>query len=144
MVPLNDCITRLTICMNSQPYVTQCSGFGCMIFPMRQLPSPQNLNDAVRCVIGSNCLDGYTPNRFIQATGDGAAPDLLAVCIRLINKGETLEHLDSALRQFPALLTLEDFVSRCGSEWGFDEKTVATARARSAYFDQIAGRTRYR
>lgn len=111
---------------------------------MRQLPSPRNLNDAVRCVTESNCSDGYTPNRFIQATKDGTAPDLLAVCIRLINKGETLEYLDSALRRFPTLLTLEDFVYRCGSEWGFDEETVAVARVRSAWFDKIAGRTRYR
>ena len=58
---------------------------------MRQLPSPRNLNDAVRCVIESNCSEGLAPNRFIQATGDGTAPDLLAVCIGLINKGETLE-----------------------------------------------------
>jgi hypothetical protein len=111
---------------------------------MRQLPSPQNLKDAVRSVIESNCLDGYTPNRFIQATADGTTPDLIAVCVRLINKGETLEYLESALTRFPNLLTLEDFVSRCGSEWGFDEETVAVARARSEYFDQIAGRTRYR
>jgi hypothetical protein len=35
---------------------------------------------------------------------DGTAPDLLSVCIRLINKGETLEYLDVALRRFPTLL----------------------------------------
>jgi hypothetical protein len=70
-------------------------------------------------------------------------PDLLAVCIRLINKGETLEYLEPALRRFPTLLTLEDFVCHCGSEWGFDEATVEMARARSVYFDQIAGSSRY-
>jgi hypothetical protein len=111
---------------------------------MRQLPSPQNLNEAVRYVIESNCSDGYPPTRFIQATGDGTAPDLLAVCVRLISKGETLEYLENALRRLPMLLTLEDFVCRRGSEWGFDEATVEVACQRSKYSDQIAGRTRYK
>ena len=110
---------------------------------MRSLPNSETLNDAVRCVIDSNRSDGYNPTRFTQATMDGTAPDLLSVCIRLINKGETLEYLDVALRRFPTLLTLEDFVSRRGAEWGFDEPTVEMARARSIYFDQIAGRGRY-
>jgi hypothetical protein len=111
---------------------------------MRELPNAQNLGEAVSRVIESNRSDGYTPTRFIQATADGTAPNLLPICVKLIAKGETLEYLDSALRRFPMLLTLEDFVSRRGSEWGFDEATVETARARSAYFDQLAGGTRYR
>jgi hypothetical protein len=107
------------------------------------LASVRNLSEAVRHVIESNRSDGYTPIRFIQATGDGTATDLLSVCARLISKGETLEYLESALRSYPTLLTLRDFVSRRGFEWGFDEATVETARARAAYFGQIAGRTRY-
>jgi hypothetical protein len=71
---------------------------------MRALPNPETLNDAVRCVIDSNRSDGYNPTRFTQTTMDGTAPDLLSVCIRLINKGETLEYLDVALRRFPTLL----------------------------------------
>jgi hypothetical protein len=113
-----------------------------MIAHMRSLPSPQTLGDAVRCVIDSNRSDGYSPTRFTQATMDGTAPDLLSICMRLINKGETLEYLDAALRRFPTLLALEDLVSRRGSEWGFDETTVDVARARSVYFDQITGRNR--
>jgi hypothetical protein len=42
------------------------------------------------------------------------------------------------------LLTLEDFVSRRGSEWGFSEAIVEASRARSEYFDQMAGRIRYK
>lgn len=110
---------------------------------MRHLPTPRDLNDAVRCVIESNRSDGYTPTRFIQVTADGTAPDLIAICIRLINKGEILEHLDGALKRFPTLLTLEDLVSHYGSVWGFDEATIEMARARSEYFDQIARQTRY-
>jgi hypothetical protein len=68
---------------------------------------------------------------------------LLSVCAKLISNGETLEYLERALRSYPTLLTLEDFVCRRGFEWGFDEATVETARARAAYFDRIAGGTRY-
>jgi hypothetical protein len=110
---------------------------------MRQLTIPQSLNDAVRSVIESNCSDGFTPHGFRHATAGGSAPDLLAVCTSLITKGETLAYVDAALRQFPTLLTLEDFVSRWGSEWGFDQRTVAIARSRSAHFDQVARRIRY-
>ena len=111
---------------------------------MRQLPTARNLSEAVRRVIESNRSDGYTPTRFIQATGDGTATDLFTVCTKLIRKGETLEYLESALRSYPTLLTLEDFVSCRGSEWGFDDAAIETARACSAYFDQIAGTTRYK
>jgi hypothetical protein len=59
---------------------------------MRALPNSETLNDAVRCVIDSNRSDSYNPTRFTQATMDGTAPDLLSVCITLINKGETLDY----------------------------------------------------
>jgi hypothetical protein len=118
--------------------------WGSIIAGMRVLPNPRNLKDAVRCVIESNSLDGYVPSRFIQATGEGTAPDLLAVCRRLISRGETLQDLDSALKRISTLLTLEDLVSLRGAEWGFDDATIVIARARSVYFDQVAGRPRYR
>ena len=111
---------------------------------MRFLPTPRDLKAAVRCVIESNSADGYVPSRFIQATGDGNAPDLLAVCRRLINAGETMQRLDSAMKNFSTLLTLEDLVSWRGAEWGFDNATIDIARARSVYFDQVTGRSRYR
>jgi hypothetical protein len=110
---------------------------------MRQMPHVQNVSQAVRLVIASNRSDGYTPIRFIQATADGTAPNLFEVCMRLVAKGETLQYLETALRRFPTLLTLEDFISRHGSEWGFDSVTVETALARSTYFDQIAKQVRY-
>ena len=117
-----------------------CAG---IIAGMRILPNPRNLKAAVRYVIESNIADGYVPSRFIQVTGDGTAPDLLAVCRRLISKGETLQYLDSALKRISTLLTLEDLVSWRGAEWGFDNSTIDIARARSVYFDLVAGRTRY-
>jgi len=109
----------------------------------RPLPSPQTLPSAVRNVIDSNIADGYQPNRFRGATQDGLAPNLLDVCSKLINKGETLEWLESALNSHPSLLTLEDLVCRYGSGWGFDQSTVQNACARASYFNQLVGYTRY-
>lgn len=71
---------------------------------MRPLPDVQTLPDAVRRVIESNLSDGYPPNRFIGMTQDGTAPDLLAVCTRLINKDENLADIENALKSVPTLL----------------------------------------
>lgn len=111
---------------------------------MHSLPKVQTLRQAVRQVIESNKGDGYIPTRFIQATGNGDVPDLLSVCERLIVKGETLEYLENALRRFPTLLTLEDFVVRHGVTWGFSGDTIEVAKARVQYFDLIAGTSRYK
>lgn len=111
---------------------------------MRSLPKVQTLRQAVRQVIESNKSDGYVPTRFIQATGNGDVPDLLSVCERLIAKSETLEYLENALRRFPTLLTLEDFVVRYGVTWGFSGDIIKVAKARVEYFDLIAGAGRYK
>ena len=108
---------------------------------MRPLPTPQTLSAAVRLVIESNREDGYTPTRLIQFTQEGFARNLIAVCSRLINKGEILEWLERALERHPMLLTLEDFVCLRGSEWGFDAATIQMACARATHFDHIAGST---
>lgn len=110
---------------------------------MRSLPKVQTLKQAVREVIENNKSDGYIPTRFIQATGSGDVPDLLSVCEKLIAKGETLEYLENALKRFPTLLTLEDFVSQHGTAWGFSQGTIKVAKARVEYFDMITGKTRY-
>jgi hypothetical protein len=110
---------------------------------MRQVPSVQTLKEAVKEVIESNKSDGYNPTRFVQATGNGDEPDLLSVCEMLIVKGETLEYLERALRRFPTLLTLEDFVVRHGVAWGFSREAIKVAKARVQYFDQLAGTARY-
>ena|SRR5947209_1308933 len=110
---------------------------------MRTLPAPRNLQGAVQCVIDSNSADGFAPSRFIQVTQAGTAPNLLAVCRRLITKGELLEYLESAVKRCHTLLLLEDLVSLHGAEWGFDDATIEMASARSVRFDQIAGGKRY-
>jgi hypothetical protein len=109
---------------------------------VRRLPTPPTLSAAVQLVIESNHEDGYTPTRFIQVTQEGFAPNLLAVCRRVINKGEILEWLERALASHPMLLTLEDFVCLRGTEWGFDAATIQMACARATHFDRIAGGTR--
>lgn len=110
---------------------------------MRPMPTPKNLEAAVKCVIEGNRADGYTPTRFIQMTQDSTAPNLLAICTRLINKGELLEYLESAVKACPKLLLLEDLVSKYGAEWGFDGRTIEMAAARSEQFDRVAGSKRY-
>ncbi len=96
---------------------------------MRVFPKVQTLRQAVRQVIESNKGDGYIPTRFIQATCNVDEPDLLYVCERLIVKGEALEYLENALKRFPALLTLEDFVANYGVTWGFSGDTIKVAKA---------------
>ena len=54
-----------------------------------------------------------------------------------------LEYLEKALKQFPTLLTLEDFVSKHGTSWGISETTINVAVARVQYFDLISGMPRY-
>jgi hypothetical protein len=110
---------------------------------MRKLPTVDSLQDAVKKVIQSNSNDGYVPARFIQATENGNAGDLLSICESLITKGETLEYLESALKRYTKLLTVEDFVSRFGAEWGFDSSTVRLATERAKYFDLLVGGERY-
>lgn len=110
---------------------------------VRTLPIVRNLSAAVSEVITSNRRDGYNPTRFVGITQDGTAPNLFDVCRKLIMNPETLEWLETGLESFPQILTLEDFVSRFGPEWGFDQQTIDMASARAQRFDQIVGFTRY-
>jgi hypothetical protein len=75
----------------------------------------------------------------------GDAPDLVTRIRNLILDPATLEWREKEVRQFPYLLTIEDYVSRCGpdQDWGFDDRTVREALARVEYFDEIAGRPHY-
>lgn len=107
------------------------------------VPQVSSLNDAARFVIDSNRADGYVPSRFIQITANGDAPNLLELCRKLINQGKLLETLEKDFAKFPATTTIEDFVAQRGREWGFDGVTIANAKARSEYFDQLVKRKRY-
>lgn len=76
---------------------------------------------------------GYTPTRFIQVTGDGNVPELDKVCTGLIMSQKALQWLEEDLRKLPQFLTIEDFVSRWGNEWGFSQIVIQEAKARSKY-----------
>lgn len=71
----------------------------------RLLPNVRSLSAAVSEVIQSNRRDGYNPTRFVGITQDGTAPNLLAVCRKLIMSPETLEWLESGLDKFPQILS---------------------------------------
>jgi hypothetical protein len=64
---------------------------------MRSLPKVHTLNQAVKQVIESNKSGGYIPTRFIQATGNGDAPDLLSVYERLLQQAAA-KHFDEILQ----------------------------------------------
>lgn len=47
-------------------------------------------------------------------TADGTAPDIQAICERLIARGKVPAELERAWQQHPHFLALEDFVARHG------------------------------
>jgi len=109
----------------------------------RLLETPGSLREAVRIVISQN-EGGRPATVFAEATQDGDAPDLVTVCSNFINRGETLQYVENELRNFPYMRTIEDFVSRYGPTWGFNQTTISNASGRVEYFNnQIAGFTRY-
>ena len=48
-----------------------------------------------------------------------------------------------AVQEYDGLLTLEDFVMRWGSRWGFNSLLVETARDSASMFDRAAGCKRW-
>lgn len=109
--------------------------------PPRTLPTVQSLREAVLAVI--NQPQGKPATRFISATQYGDAPNLVRACADLILNSEAVEFREKEVRGFPYLLTIEDFVWRRGSEWGFNETVIRTARACAERYDQVANHIRY-
>ena len=96
-------------------------------------------------VISQNVSIHYRPIRFIQVTQEGYADNLVEVCNRLIQKGETFDALSPQVISCPETLTLEDLIihSPHGKEWGLDESTVEVAAARAEAWDKEVGRQRW-
>lgn len=112
---------------------------------MRPLPEVHGLVEAVEKVIQCNQEDGYQSNWFRALTGRWQAPELRQICERIIaDEGVEGNPITSALREFPLLLTIEDFIVRHGPEWGFSGPTVALAKTRANLYDKVSGRFRWR
>ena len=111
----------------------------------QQTPCPVSLREAVETVIQQNRSIGYRPTRFIQMTEGGNADNLPEICDRLIQNVETYNAVSSQLNRHPDILTLEDLIvhSTHGGDWGLDEMTVDTAKARVEGWDKEAGHRRW-
>ena len=96
------------------------------------------LRRAVRKVIEQNRSIGYPPNRFIQATEDGFAANIVEVCERLLTNPETLQHLEPAVKAFRNLLTLEDEVTEHPTGFGLSDDARRSAQDRVTWFLQIS------
>ena len=105
------------------------------------LPQVQSLRDAVLEVI--NQPHGKPATRFVSATQYGNAPNLVQVCTSLILNPEAVAYRERELKDYPDLLTIEDFVCRHGSAWGFNQMTIQTVCGYAQHYDDIAGHTRY-
>jgi len=100
------------------------------------------LRKAVRKVIEQNIAVGYRPGRFIQATEDGTASNIVEVCEHLLTNPATLEHIEPAVRMYADLLTLEEEVVRDPERFGLSEHARVSARERLNWFLQISPKTR--
>jgi hypothetical protein len=101
----------------------------------RPLPPANNLDAACHQVI--NQPQGYPATRFEQAIQGRTGQELVNVISRMINNHETVRYLEKEMREFPSLLTIEDYVYRNGQAWNFDQKTTNNAHDRAIYFDQL-------
>jgi hypothetical protein len=106
----------------------------------RSLPPATTLPPAVNRVIVSNIGDGWRPSRFIQVTQSGAAENLGAVGENLILSGEAQGYVIDAFRrdQLP-YLTIEDYESQRGADWGFSDGAIEQAKAAVDTFDKLIG-----
>jgi hypothetical protein len=114
--------------------------------PPHRLERPCSLERAVSQVI-SNPV-GRQAGRFEALTQGHTGPELVRIISNLIVNAEAVEFRERELRQFPYLLTIEDFVGRFGSDWDFEPRVIQQASALSEYYDRIAfpddrGRHRY-
>lgn len=113
----------------------------------RRLPNVSSLEAAVQAVIRSNRSDGYNPVRFVQKTRSGNAPtqDLISYLSRLVLKGSALSQVESSLKAYPNLLTIEDFIQYpdWAEAWGFDEEVIQRAATVSQHYNILVGFARW-
>ena len=109
----------------------------------KTIANPGSLQNAVRNVIENNTSLGYPSLGFKRATLDGSHPELLAVCQGLIASSGAVTAMVEAVKQYPGFLTLEDYVTRWGGEWGISAQAVEHARASAETFDRLVGFRRW-
>ncbi len=107
------------------------------------LAHPGTLRNAVREVIEQNKSMGHNATRFSQATVNGQAHNLGEICERFICSPNAVAAIGNAIRERGGLLTIEDYVVRWGSEWGFDALVIHVAGESAEWFDRIVGYKRY-
>lgn len=109
---------------------------------LQSLPKANSLREAVNKVIQSNKSDKYNPTRFIQLTAVNN-DELVTACSKLIQNPNALPALFDAFQKHKSLLTIEDFVSVFGLEWGFSQEIIDEARTRSEEFDSWVKQKRF-
>ena len=104
-----------------------------------RIPDPPTLRDAVKEVIRQNQEVGYNPGRFIQATQNGEAEDLVGLCQYLVNDHSNFDILVDGVTKYPTFLSLEDLITHSchGGEWGLDDPTVIAAEERAETLDRL-------
>lgn len=113
---------------------------------LRTLPVALNLEEACQRVISSNKDDGYPPNNFFDIVNGKYGRVLVDHVSKLIVKADTVERIQKLIKtnvRLRNLLTIEDYIQRFGSEWGFEPPYVEAAKFNVQQYDQSAGYKRY-
>ncbi|MCY0864216.1 MAG: hypothetical protein OWQ57_04665 [Sulfobacillus sp.] len=112
-----------------------------------RIPEVHSLEAAVQAVIRQNIAIGYRPTRFIQKTRNGNAPtdDLITYLTNLVRKNAAQAIVSEAIRRYPKLLTIEDFLQYddWALGWGFSRSVVDEARVAVRRYDRQAGHVRW-
>lgn len=110
---------------------------------VRNLPSAKSLSEAIIVVKEQNRAIGYPPHRFVAKLVN--SKNLVLSCIELLTSQSAYTAVVSAItiKGHRDLLTIEDFISVHGSEWGFPTDIVRVANERVQDYDRYARCQRY-
>lgn len=109
----------------------------------QSVTNPGSLRGAVKMVLSNNRALGYPSQRFSQITQEGNNPELLRLCEELVMSANALAYMEKAVTTYSGFLTLEDYVARWGTEWGFSPDAVEMAGASAETFDRLVGYQRW-
>ena len=109
----------------------------------KTLANPGSLQNALRSVIENNFGLGYPSLGFRKATLNRSHSEVLSVCEELIASARAGSAMEKAVTTYSGFLTLEDYVARWGTEWGFSAQAVEHAQASAEAFDKLVGYQRW-